>query len=349
MDPRRASPVFVLAIVVLAVLSACGSAASPAATVGGTAISDVQLATEAKLYTFVAGLNQQKCGTVDTGESQESACNRFALGAMIENVLAARYAAQHRLSVTDADVRTTVQTLDSGLGADAVNKALASNGVTRDDLGRFVRDILLVRAVQGDLEKAQITDAQLHDLYRQNILQFTTIHVEHILVKTRAKADSVYAQVTAPGATEKDFQALAKKVSTDTQSGANGGDLGTVPASQFVSEFATAAVALKPGQISRPVQSQFGWHVIRMISKQVAPFSQASTQILQTQGAQALNAWLQTETKAVGVSVNPKYGRFNQQTLAVDRISSTEPSATATATPAGSSGAGTGAGTSPSP
>ncbi len=336
-----------LAVITLAVLSACGGAAPPAATVGGTSISDAQLATEAKLYTFVAGLNRQNCGTAEKGESAASACNRFSLAAMIENTLAALYAAKHKVSVTDADVASTIQTLDSGVGADTVNKELASNGVTRTDLSRFVRDILLVRAVQGNLAKGQVTEARLHDLYRQSILQFTTIHVEHILVKTKAEADHVYAQVTAPGATQKNFEALAKKVSTDTQSGANGGDLGTATASQYVSEFATAAVALKPGQISKPVQSQFGWHVIRMISKQVTPFAQASTQILQSQGAQALNTWLQSESKAAGVTVNPKYGRFNQQTLAVDRISSTEPSASATSSGAG--GGATGAGASSSP
>ena len=88
-------------------------------------------------------------------------------------------------------------------------------------------------------------------------------------------------------------------------------------------------------------------HGIRMISKQVTPFAQASTQILQSQGAQALNTWLQSESKAAGVTVNPKYGRLNQQTLAVDRISSTEPSASAT--PTGSGGGATGAGASSSP
>jgi foldase protein PrsA len=327
----------------IATFSACGGAAAPAATIGTTSITDAQLAAEAKMYTFVAGLSQQACGTPDTGESKESACNRFALTEMIQSALATSYAAQHHITVAAADVTKTIESLDTGLGADKVNSALASNGLTRGDLTRFVREVLLVRDVQGDLAKAHVTDAQLHDLYEKGILQFTTIHVEHILVKTKAKADEVFAQVTRPGATEKDFQALAKKVSTDTQSGANGGDLGNVAASQFVEPFATTAAALKPGEISKPVQSQFGWHVIRMVSKQVTPFSQASTQLLQSQGVQEFNGWAKTESAAEGVSVNPKYGRFDQQTLAVDRISSTQPTATSSP-PAGAGGSTNGGG-----
>jgi foldase protein PrsA len=346
-NPRRPALFFVLAAAIV-MFSACGGAAAPAATVGTTSISDAQLAAEAKIYTFVAGLNRQACGTPDTGESKVSACDRFALAQMIQSALATNYASKHHITVAEADVTKTIQSLDAGLGADAVNKALASNGVTRDDLTRFVRQVLLVRDVQGDLAKAHLTVAQLHDLYSKDILQFTTIHVEHILVKTKAKADEVFAQVTRPGATEKDFQALAKKVSTDTQSGANGGDLGSVAASQFVEPFASTAAALKPGEISRPVHTQFGWHVIRMVSKQVTPFSQASTQLLQSQGAQVFDGWAETESAAEGVSVNPKYGRFDQQTLAVDRISSTVPASTS-ASPAGSSGSTNGGQATSSP
>jgi foldase protein PrsA len=323
-----------LALVCL--LAACGDHPTPAATVGSTTISDAQLAKEAKLYTFAAGLSQQKCGTAQSGESAESACNRFALANLIVASLAARYADQHQVTVSDSQVSDTLKGLDSQLGAARVNQTLSSNSLTRADLERLARESLLVNAVEQALAKEQVTDEQLHALYVKDRLQFTTIDVEHILVKTKSEADKVYAQVTAPGATEKDFKSLAEKVSTDTQSGANGGDLGSAPASQYVSEFANAAVALKPGQISKPVKSQFGWHVIRLISKQVTPFSQAGSQLLKTEGTQALTAWLQTESKTEGVSVNPKYGRFNQQTLSVDRISSTETTSTAPTGPSGS-------------
>ena len=327
-----------LAVVALGLLVACGSAAAPAATVGSTSITDQQLATEAKLFTFLAGLQQQPCGTKDPGETQESACNRFTLSNLIQSTLVTEYAGQHNITVTDADLQKTVQGLDSGVGADTVNKALASNGLTRDDLNSLVREVLLFREVQANLAKAQLSDAQLHQLYQQDIGQFTNLDLDHILVKTKAEADRVYAQVTAPGFTRHDFEALAKKVSIDPGVAQNSGRY-TQAASGFDQTFATAALALKPGEISKPVQTSFGWHVIRLQSKTVTPYDQAVTQLLQGQGTTIFNTWLQQQSKSEGVSVNPKYGRFNEQTQMVDRITSTNPSATST--PAGQTGGST--------
>src|SRR5207244_6439940 len=90
---------------------------------------------------------------------------------------------------------------------------------------------------------------------------------------SKAEAEHVYAEVTAPGATEKTFQDLAKKVSIDTGSASSGGDLGIQTASTFDPTFAQAALALKLGEISKPVHTQFGWHVIRLVSKDVKPFN----------------------------------------------------------------------------
>ena len=67
-----------------------------------------------------------------------------------------------------------------------------------------------------------------------------------------------------PGATEQDFLDLAKEVSIDPSAKQNSGSLGSAVASTYVPEFAAAAVALEPGEISRPVKTQFGWHVIRV-------------------------------------------------------------------------------------
>ncbi len=63
------------------------------------------------------------------------------------------------------------------------------------------------------------------------------MQVDHILVKTKAEADDVYAQVTAPGATEQDFLDLAKEVSIDPSAKQNSGSLGSAVASTYVPEF----------------------------------------------------------------------------------------------------------------
>ena len=119
------------------------------------------------------------------------------------------------------------------------------------------------------------------------------MQVDHILVKTKAEADDVYAQVTAPGATEQDFLDLAKEVSIDPSAKQNSGSLGSAVASTYVPAFAAAAIALEPGEISKPVKSQFGWHVIRMVKKDVQSFEEAKPQLLDSAAATtAFNAWL---------------------------------------------------------
>ncbi|MDH5223571.1 MAG: peptidylprolyl isomerase, partial [Actinomycetota bacterium] len=132
----------------------------------------------------------------------------------------------------------------------------------------------------------------------------------------------------APGATRKTFEDLAKQVSTDTGSGANGGSLGQAVASTYVPEFGEAAVALEPGQISEPVKSEFGYHVILLVNEQVTPFDEAKTQLVQGEQGTLFNAWMRDQVETQGVDVNPKYGTFDPETLTVVAVNSTDPSAT---------------------
>jgi peptidyl-prolyl cis-trans isomerase C len=100
----------------------------------------------------------------------------------------------------------------------------------------------------------------------------------------------------------------------------------TLPASQLVSEFSDAALKLKPGEISKPVHTQYGWHVIYMIDKQVTPFAQARDKILQQVSTKAFQDYVQSQVGQI--QVDPSFGRFDPTTLQVQRISSTDPSAT---------------------
>jgi PPIC-type PPIASE domain/SurA-like N-terminal domain len=328
-------------------LAACanggGSAGrSPAATVAGTDITDAQVAKEASLFTFIAGLNQQTCGgaqPTDTEAVKAATCNRFALSNLIQGVFIRRYADANQITVTDQDVAGIVGTLDSHFGKDKVDQALSANGLTRDDLNALGADVLLFQDVQKKLGEAGTSDAQLQKLYQDNILEFTTVQADHILVKTKAEADQVYQQVTAPGFTDADFAALAKKVSIDPSAKQNGGALPSQPASKYVPEFGQAAAALAPGEISKPVQSQYGWHVIKLVSKSVTPFAKAKAQLISGSSSQVFNDWLVKQAQDHGVDVNPKYGRYDAPTLTVVPITSTDASASATPSAVAGSGA----------
>ncbi len=91
------------------------------------------------------------------------------------------------------------------------------------------------------------------------------VHAAHILVDTKDLADQIYSEVTANNA---DFSEIAKNQSTDTSTAPNGGDLGWFTRGEMVKEFEDAAFSLQPGQISQPVHTQFGWHIIKVIDHQ---------------------------------------------------------------------------------
>ncbi len=88
----------------------------------------------------------------------------------------------------------------------------------------------------------------------------TKVHALHILVKTENEAFSILYDVNHG----KDFESAAKEKSI-CPSGKKGGDLGWFGKNMMVREFEQAAFALKPGEISKPVKTQFGWHIIKVV------------------------------------------------------------------------------------
>ena len=117
--------------------------------------------------------------------------------------------------------------------------------------------------------KATVTDEALQKAYDERFKDAkpqTEYHAAHILVATKEEADALKAELAAGG----DFAELAKAKSTDTGSGANGGDLGWFGLGMMVKPFEDAVVAAVEGKVSDPVQSDFGWHLILVKETRVA-------------------------------------------------------------------------------
>ncbi|WP_245215430.1 peptidylprolyl isomerase [Pararoseomonas baculiformis] len=115
------------------------------------------------------------------------------------------------------------------------------------------------------------------------------LHARHILVPTEAAAREALAEVRRPGT---DFAEVAKRRSTGPGA-QQGGDLGFFKKSDMIPEFAEAAFALQPGQISEPVQTQFGWHVIKVEGRRTAPpasFEESQEALRQAAFEEAVNA-----------------------------------------------------------
>jgi parvulin-like peptidyl-prolyl isomerase len=240
------------------------------------------------------------------------------------------HAEQHDLYPTDREVADAVDQLEAQVGAEVLDEALGSRSVGRDDLHELGRRILTVRAVRTDVTGDRIGDEELRRLYDEQLRTFTTIDADHILVRTQAEAEEVYRQVR--NATEERFMEVAKRLSIEPGADSTGGALGVTAASGFVQPFADAALALDPGEVSRPVQTQFGWHVIYLIDTEVTPFTEARAQLLEPLADREFRTWLEERATELGVEVNPRYGRFEASSFTVRAVRSTDPDADA-ATP----------------
>jgi parvulin-like peptidyl-prolyl isomerase len=324
-SPRSVLRALIIVPLALA-MAGCATGTPPAATVAGSDITTAQLARTAGVFRAVAGLQQQPCGQIDGDtDTAEAACNRFSLGALIQFRAADVYAQANSVAIADDKVTKALDAFQQSVGADQLTSQLTANGVTVEDVRELIRLSLVQEAVAEAVTAARLPEDRLEQRYQDSIGDYTTLHVDHILVTTEDEVRSIYEQVTAPGFTLQDFQALAKKVSTDPNAAQDGGDL-TLPASQLVAEFSSAALQLEPGEISEPVQTQYGWHVIWMIGQKVTPFDQARDQILQSAAPKEFEGWLRDQVGQI--EVDPSFGRYDTEQLQVVRISSTDPSAT---------------------
>lgn len=163
-------------------------------------------------------------------------------------------------------------------------KAIA-DGVDKDPDFQRRAAFLQERALHGEMVEKQIvekiSDEEVRARYDQEVAArppVNEVHARHILVKEKAEAEAIIKELDE-GA---DFEKLANEHTTDPSGKSSGGDLGYFGPGRMVPEFENAAMALEPGSYTKePVQTQFGWHIIKVDDKrpqQPPPFEQVKEQ-----------------------------------------------------------------------
>jgi peptidyl-prolyl cis-trans isomerase C len=133
----------------------------------------------------------------------------------------------------------------------------------------FLRNKLLMGLQLREQAKGAVTPDAEHELYEQAVKPMGAeeeVHARHILVETEDEAKAILEQIKN-GA---DFAELAKEKSKDPGA-SDGGDLGYFTKDQMVPEFSDVAFKMYPGQLSNPVKTQFGWHIIKVEDKRPRP------------------------------------------------------------------------------
>jgi len=152
---------------------------------------------------------------------------------------------------------------------EALKKGLDKDPEYAKKLEDFKKITLVGLLLQKEIEgKVKVSDQEVKDYYEKNKGKFapvTQIRASHILVKTEEEAKQIEEKLKKG----EDFAQLAKKYSIDTATAKNGGDLGYFSKGQMVPEFESAAMSLKPGQVSEPVKTKFGYHIIKVTDKKM--------------------------------------------------------------------------------
>jgi len=145
----------------------------------------------------------------------------------------------------------------------------------------FNREKLLMEQLLQKAGKEALTDKAMHDVYDEAAKQMgqeQEVHARHILIRAAAgddkaskEAEDKIKAIIVRLKKGEDFAKVASEATEDPSGKANGGDLGYFSKEQMVPEFSDTAFKLDKGQISEPVKTQFGWHVIKVEDKRVKP------------------------------------------------------------------------------
>lgn len=167
------------------------------------------------------------------------------------------------------DAATKVRVVDNIVVEELFVMEAEKSGVAKDKefqqtLERVRRQLLAQKYLQKSVQP-KLSDSNVKSFFDKNKTKYSQdeVHAFHVLLKTEAEAKEVYTKAKAG----EDFEVLAKKYSKDPSAAQNMGDLGFFTRSRMVPQFADAAFGMKAGEISPPVQTPFGFHVIKVVEK----------------------------------------------------------------------------------
>jgi foldase protein PrsA len=291
---------------VVGLAAGCGGGSSSSLPKGDVALVDGQPIKQAQFDTLLAqyfgSLKAGKQAVPKKGSAAYKSVQQRLVQYLITKAELEQQAKKLAVTVTSKDIDAGVKKFIGQYFGGSQKKFEAAMKAQHATL-KQVRDNVAFTTLQTKLVAKVaagviVSDQAALAYYNKNVAHYVKAvsrDLEHILVKTKKLAESIYKQLQN-GAS---FAVLAKKYSTDTGSKVKGGKLGVLFKNQLVASFANAAFALKTGEISKPVQSQFGWHVIKALGPVIpaskSPFSKEKAaikqQLLQAKKSDVMSAW----------------------------------------------------------
>ena len=264
--------ILLAAVAALLVLAGCGGGGDSA--VPGDAIADVD-GTEISKADFDRSLAQAKRGYQSRqapfpkpGSPEYEQLKNQAVAYLVQRAEFEKEADDLNIEITDKQVQDRLASIKKQYFENNEKKyqaQLKKSGLTEEQVREDVRaQILSEELFKKVTADVKITDAEIAKFYKEHPDQYQVPEqraIAHILVKKKALADQLYTEIQG-GA---NFGALAKKYSQDPGSKNSGGKM-TISRGQTVAPFDQTAFLMKNGQVSHPVKTEFGYHVIKALS-----------------------------------------------------------------------------------
>jgi foldase protein PrsA len=276
------------------IAAACGSSSSTAATVNGTDI------TTGDIDDLFYEVDEEF-----TAEQTAAYLSTLIQWTAVEQSAQSELGYEKDQAAIDAEIETVL--FDSGYAGD-LDGFLADQNVSAVGLERYANQLLIEDAVIAEVTPT--VDAPTLEEAQSAIdaapLEFTEVCVSHILVETEEEAAAVADRLDDG----EDFATVATEVSVDSGSGANGGSLGCGSAATYVPAFAEATATAEIGEVTGPVETEFGYHLIVVESRTVATPEDVLPFMEEQLVFAATDAWLLDAVTAAEVIVEAEYGTW---------------------------------------
>ncbi|MCP4303829.1 MAG: hypothetical protein GY788_02905 [bacterium] len=287
---------FALVAVVL-LTSSCSSSADVAATVNGTDIET----TSVHSLTFA--------------QDEDIPDEEFLqlLDILVQwTVIADAAEVEFGIEPSEEEVDGEVDRIIAEQGADLeLEQFLEQQNISEEGLDLYAEQLVIGEAVLTELTASieRPTEQEALQVLADDPYNWTNVCSAHILVETTEEASSVLDRLAGG----EDFAAVAIEVSIDTGSGAAGGELGCTVPSSYVESFADATMTAEIGEVVGPVESQFGFHLIRVDSRTEATVEELQTGLYDTTVAEAVDGWYLDSIMSAEVTVAEEIGSWETE------------------------------------
>jgi foldase protein PrsA len=322
-----------LCLLLLSLLAAgCGSDDSTSVGADSVAVVDGEDVPKAEFDQLIEqarnSYKAQKREFPKAGTPEYATLKNQAVAFLVQRVQFEQKAAELDVKVEDKQVEDRLKQVKKQYFGDDEKKyeaQLKEQGLTEEQVKRDLRAQLLQEALFKQVTaEIEVSEEQISAYYAKNKDQYgqpESREIRHILVAKKAKAQELYERIKAG----EDFAKLAKQFSTDPGSKDQGGKL-TIAKGQTVPEFDQTAFMLPKDSLSRPVKTQYGWHLIQPLSAikpaKTTPLSEVKEsikqQLLQTKKNERMTKWVEETKKEYADKTTYQVGYAPPETTTAD-------------------------------